>query len=160
MVHPLASRLAFAASPTELGACPPVWSKVPLICPATSRLSSMLSIDCVFNPVFLKACVKFVAVQLSKALDGKVFSKRQPCHVEIKDVPLLKSNKGNSVKTAQSSHVLSKSSPLPVSINGKLVKDSQPLKALSKLTTFPKFPASVAVIVRFSLSIKCLLFGL
>jgi len=77
MVHPLVSKLVFAARPTALGACPPDWSKVPLICPAVSKLLNILSIEIEDKFVFLKASVKSVAVQLSKYFFGKEINELQ-----------------------------------------------------------------------------------
>ena len=45
MVHPFASKLVFAFNPKVVGACPSVWSKAPLICPAVSKLLNILSIE-------------------------------------------------------------------------------------------------------------------
>jgi len=134
-VHPFASRDATTSHPARLGKAevPSLIPSVPLLCPAVSMETRMLSTLVWLRAQFCQALVKFVARQLSNIPCGNVVRLVQFCQAELKKVPLLTSSKGKEVRLSQSCQAELKKVPLLTSSRGKEVRLVQLCQALSKL---------------------------
>lgn len=140
-VQPFPSRETFAASPVALGAAevPPSMFTVPLLWPAVSRETRMLSTLVWSRAQLVQAWVKFVAAQVSNIPAGKEVRLVQFSQVCAKIVPLLTSSKGKEVKLAQLNQAAPKSVPLLISSMGKEVRFRQPNQAELKLVPLLTF---------------------
>jgi hypothetical protein len=101
----------------------------PLLCPAVSNDTKMLSTDCWERAQFVQAFWKFVAKQLSNIPAGKVTRLLQLFQALLKYVPWLKSRAGKEVRLVQLAQALGKVFPELTSRSGKEVKLEQPNQA-------------------------------